>query len=152
MKETKKLNGWSLAFFIVAALLAVAAIYMLIATITYIKSYIDYGYSFKDVGGVQTIISAVVPYLFYAFASFGIGLVLKQLLPAKEKKEKKAKAEPVLEEAAAVEALPEVEEVVEEDDFEDLVTEEPAEEVAEEVVEEAAEVVEETAEEVEEEK
>lgn len=116
--------------YVVAALLAVAALYMTYENIAYINEYAAaYGATFADLGSqaVQSVLSAFVPYFTYAFVVFGIGRIYHQVAAPKctacqpEEQETvvidgepvEAIAEPVIaEEAEAEDAAEEVIEVV----------------------------------------
>ena len=106
--------------YVVAALLAIAALYMTYENIVYINEYAAaYGATFADLGSqaIQSVISAFAPYFTYAFVVFGIGRIYHQVAAPKcaacepaEKAPVEAIAEPV-EEAEVVEAP--AEEVIE---------------------------------------
>ncbi len=111
--------------YVVAALLAIVAVYMTYENVAYISEYAAaYGATFADLGSqaVQSVLSAAVPYFTYAFVVFGIGRIYHQVAAPK---------------CEAVEVV-ELEETAEEAEAPVAVIEAPAE-VAEEVAEAPAE-------------
>lgn len=64
--------------YVVAALLAIVAVYMTYENVAYISEYAAaYGATFADLGSqaIQSVVSAFVPYFTYAFVVFGIGRI-----------------------------------------------------------------------------
>lgn len=120
--KKKNFAKFEIVCYVVAALLAIAAVYMLAENIAYMNEYLAaYGMTFTALGGqaVQSIISAFVPYFAYAFLAFAAGRIYHAVaLPKCECVCEEEVSEEVLELEAPVEAL-----------------EAPAEEASEEVVE-----------------
>lgn len=106
--KKKNFAKFEMVCYVVAAVLLVAAVYMLIANVSYINEYLAvYGMSFMDLGGqgVQTIITAVVPYFVYAFLTFAAGMIYGQVAAPKcvcVEETVEASAEAVGEEAVKV--------------------------------------------------
>lgn len=126
--KKKSFTKFEIVCYVVAALLLIAACYMLKANIDYMNEYLAaYGMTFTALGGqaIQSIVDAFVPYFTYAFLVFAAGRIHHAVAAPKCECvcEETAEAEEVLELEAPVEAL-----------------EAPAEEIAEETAE-AVEVV-----------
>lgn len=116
--RTKTLKGLVLAFYIIAGIFAAIAIFALVYSIIYLRSYTSaYGMGISDLGleGVQYVLSACCSYVGFAVVIFGIGKVLsKSGIDVKaEKKAEEAPAEPEVIEAPAIEEVPAAEETEE---------------------------------------
>ena len=129
--KKKNFTKFEIVCYVVAALLLIAACYMLKANIDYMNEYLAaYGMTFTALGGqaIQSIVDAFVPYFTYAFLVFAAGRIHHAVAAPKCEcvcEETVEEAEEVLELEAPVEAL-----------------EAPAEEIAEETAAEEAEAVE----------
>lgn len=78
-KNRQKTSKIAVVFYVLAAVMLVAAIFMMISAIMYVKVYIDsYGMSFGDMWSEMTqyIISGCVPYYAYAILIFGVGKLI----------------------------------------------------------------------------
>lgn len=124
--KKKNFAKFEIVCYVVAALLMIAAIYMLVENISYMNEYLAaYGLTFTALGSqaVQTIISAFVPYFAYAFLVFAAGRIYHAVAvpkaecvceeDAEEVLELEAPAEETeVEEEEAKEAAPELVDVV----------------------------------------
>ena len=76
--KKKNFTKFEIVCYVVAALLMIAAVYMLKANIDYMNEYLAaYGMTFSALGGqaVQSIIDAFVPYFAYAFLALAAGRI-----------------------------------------------------------------------------
>lgn len=117
--KKKNFTKFEIVCYVVAALLMIAAVYMLKANIDYMNEYLAaYGMTFSALGGqaVQSIIDAFVPYFAYAFLALAAGRIHHAVAAPKCECECECEceeAEEVLElEAPAAEAAEEAVEVV----------------------------------------
>lgn len=105
--KKKNFTKFEIVCYVVAALLMIAAVYMLKANIDYMNEYLAaYGMTFSALGGqaVQSIIDAFVPYFAYAFLALAAGRIHHAVAAPKCECECE-EAEEVLELEAPVEAL-----------------------------------------------
>ena len=109
--KKKNFTKFEIVCYVVAALLMIAAVYMLKANIDYMNEYLAaYGMTFSALGGqaVQSIIDAFVPYFAYAFLALAAGRIHHAVAAPKCECECECEceeAEEVLELEAPVEAL-----------------------------------------------
>ena len=109
--KKKNFTKFEIVCYVVAALLMIAAVYMLKANIDYMNEYLAaYGMTFSALGGqaVQSIIDAFVPYFAYAFLALAAGRIHHVVATPKCECECECEceeAEEVLELEAPVEAL-----------------------------------------------
>lgn len=109
--KKKNFTKFEIVCYVVAALLMIAAVYMLKANIDYMNEYLAaYGMTFSALGGqaVRSIIDAFVPYFAYAFLALAAGRIHHAVAAPKCECECECEceeAEEVLELEAPVEAL-----------------------------------------------
>ncbi len=106
--KKKNFTTFEIVCYAVAALLAVAAVYMLIENIAYMNEYLAaYGMTFTALGSqaIQSMVGAFVPYFAYAFLVFAAGRIYHAVAAPKCECVCEEEAEEVLELEAPVEAL-----------------------------------------------
>ncbi|MBR3786675.1 MAG: hypothetical protein IKJ77_09730 [Firmicutes bacterium] len=106
--KKKNFTKFEIVCYVVAALLAIAAVYMLVENIAYMNEYLAaYGMTFTALGSqaIQSMVTAFVPYFAYAFLALAAGRIYHAVATPKCECVCEEEAEEILELEAPVEAL-----------------------------------------------
>lgn len=81
--KKKNFTKFEIVCYVVAALLAIAAVYMLVENVVYMNNYVAaYGMTIMDLGSqaIQSLVAAFVPYFAYAFLVFAAGMIYRAVV------------------------------------------------------------------------